>query len=175
MNYIISIISRNIFTHSFILLCDIFHSIYDKYDKIMNSNIKNINIYKYELEKTDIKNKLSIILIIIKVIINKYNKINEMNDDNDDYELIDYKQLLINCPEILKKSIESILDVINKIKFNLDIIYNKIYVYEKSYLKILYKVNINENINEIILFNEILNNRTKLFYKLIKFYKINFN
>jgi hypothetical protein len=143
----------------------------------MNSNIKFINLYKLELEKSDIKNKLSIILMIIKVVIYKYNNINNdiNNDIIDDFELIDYNQLLINCPDILKKSIESILDIVKKIKNNIDIIYNKIDIYNKSYLKILIKIDINDNIYELKLYNEIFNNRKLLLFELIKLYKIKLN
>ena len=182
MNNLFYIISHNIFKHSLILLCDIFHSIYDKYDIIMNSNIKFINLYKLELEKSDIKNKLSMILMIIKIIIYKYNIISNNIDDNniddnnlDDYELIDYKQLLINCPQILNKSIETLLDIINKINLNIDMIYNKIEKYNKSYIKLIIKLDINNDINEIKIFNEIFNNRIFLFLKLIKLYKIKLN
>lgn len=174
MNYIISFISRNIFTHSSMVLYELFHSIYDKYDLIMNSNIKCIAMYQFELEKFDIKNNLDIILSILKIIINKYNNIID-NDIHNDYEIIDYKQLLINCPDILKKSIETLLEIIHKINNNLDIIHKKIDNYNHSYFKLFYNINIDEYIQQIILYNKIFNDRKYLFFKLIKFYDIKLN
>ena len=174
MNYIISFISRNIFTHSSMLLYELFHSIYDKYDLIMNSNIRSIKTYQFELEKTDIKNKLSSILSILKIIIHKYNNIIDDNT-NDDYEIIDYEHLLINCPDILKNSIISLLDIIHKINNNLDIIHKKINNYNQSYLKLLYNITIDNYIQQINLYNKIFNDRIYLFFKLIKFYDIKLN
>lgn len=172
MNYVVSIITKNIVSHSFIFLCNFFNSIHNTYDNIMNSNITNIKFYKYELEKTDIKNKLSIILSLLKIIINKYNK----NDNIEiDYEIIDFYNLLENCPEVLKLSIESILDIIIKIKNNLEIINEKIIIYKNSFINFFYKINIEGNIKNIILYNNIFDKKISILFKLIKLYNININ
>jgi hypothetical protein len=185
MNYILSIITKKVYDNSSYLLINFFTSIYDTYDDIINSNINHINLYKYELEKTDIKNKLSIILSILKIIINKYNNISDenkmidINDDNYDYEIIDYNNLLNdllnNCPNILKISIVSILETINKIRLNLDIINDKINIYNKSFFKIINKINIDDNIKNIIVYNNIFDNKISLFFNLLKLYNIKIN
>ena len=185
MNYILSIITKKVYDNSSYILINFFTSIYDTYDDIINSNIKHINLYKNELEKTDIKNKLSIILSILKIIINKYNNIideNKMiniNDENYDYEIIDYNNLLNdllnNCPNILKISIVSILEIINKIRLNLDIINDKINLYTKSFFKIINKINIDDNIKNIIVYNNIFDNKISLFFNLLKLYDIKIN
>lgn len=72
MTSIYSFISKNIFNNSFTILCDIFNSIHTTYNYILNSNIENIKLYKYELEKTDIINNLLIILSKISMYLSIY-------------------------------------------------------------------------------------------------------
>ena len=161
------------FNNSFTILCDIFNSIHNTYKYILNSNIEHINLYKYELEKTDIMNKLLIILSVLKVIIYKYNKIVKNSDIDSEYEIVDYNILLKNCPETLKISIISLLDIIKKIKFNFYIINDKINKYNNSYIKILIKVDICDNIEYIKMYNNILNEKMDLLFNLLNLYKIN--
>lgn len=172
MEYIISTITKNIFSHSFYLFCNFFNSIHNTYDKIINSNIKHIKLFKYELEKTDIKNKLLIIQSILKIIIHKYNDLKD-DDDNNDYDIIDFYGLLNKCPETLKIFIESLLDLIKKIKNELFLINNKIEIYNNSYFQILNKINIDDNIKNIILYNNILDKKIVIFFELLKLFKIN--
>ena len=70
--------------------------------------------------------------------------------------------------EPIKISILSVLEIIIKINNLLEIIKNKIIEHNSSYIRILYTLNIHNEISKIINLNNIFNDRLQLLFEILK-------
>jgi hypothetical protein len=86
-------------------------------------------------------------------------------------ELVKNSSIDIIIPEPIKISLLSTLEIINKINNILEKVKNKILQHEKSYLKNIIKINIYNEINEIINLTNLFNLRLDMLFKLLKIYQ----
>ena len=85
-------------------------------------------------------------------------------------ELVKKTSIDIIVPEPVKIALLSTLEVINKINNILEKIRNKILQHQKSYLKNIIKININDEVNRIINLTNLFNSRLSLLFELLKVY-----
>lgn len=187
MNYIVPTITKTVILHTMNYITEYIATIHSLFNYITTHKNTDYQIYQIQIEKSDINNKLMIIFSLIKSIINKYNSDTTENFkldttenfklDTNEYEIIDNNidKLIhnINLPEPLKISLISTLEIIQKIHFVLESIHNKMVYHDKSFSKYIYKLNIHNDIEKFINYNELFNTRINIFFNVIKLYNIN--
>ena len=164
---------------------------------IITALIKDI-IKKYYVKKVDIEhnkkediehdNKEDIDNLLLELFNPKYNLLDEseiietkLNNtqsmtsfETNNFtiiELVKNSSIDIIIPEPIKISLLSTLEIINKINNILVKVKNKILQHEKSYLKNIIKINIYNEINEIINLTNLFNLRLDMLFKLLKIYQ----
>lgn len=192
MNLLFSNISSNIISK----LTSTILSSHSVLNYIMTRKENEIELLQNELLSSDINNKLSIILSLIKNIL----RVN--NVDNIEELIANYKKPLLEIidvdndfsvvsvvstkntnnkninndnkllPEPIKICVNSTLEIIEKINILLNNIHVKISKYDNSYVKFMYKINVHKELVEIKLLNIIFDKRLKLLIDICNLYDI---
>jgi hypothetical protein len=179
MNYIVPTITKTLMFHTINYITEYISTIHTLFTYITTHNNTDYQIYQIEIEKSDINNKLLLIESLIKSIIKKYNCNNYENITTDviEYELIDndINKLIkgINLPDPLKISLISTFEIIQKIHNILESIHDKMVYHNKSFSKYIYKLNIHNDIEKFINYNDLFDTRINIFFSIIKLYNIN--
>jgi hypothetical protein len=155
------------------------HNIFSYITSYSHSS-SDFQMYQDKLITTDLANKLLVSSSLINDIIKKYSN-NTLEDNKESYKLIessDYNIVWTNQDEILSKmpipirtSLQTTLEIINKINETLGVIQNKIKSHYNSYSKFIYNLNISSEVNKIIVYNEIFEKRLHLLFEVLKLYK----
>ena len=160
-------------------------SIQNIFEFIVNHKDSEYKIYILELQKTDLHNKLNVISAIIKNMIEKYsvetnnliqteNIINKILYccESEEYNIInlDTNNITLKLEDPIKIALLSTLDIIIKIHKIFDKIHTKILNREKVYFKFFYNLNIHDEINDIIFYDNILDKRMYLLFETLKIY-----
>lgn len=156
------------------------HSIFSYIVSYSHSNT-DFQMYQDKLITTDLANKLLVSSSLINDIIKKYSDTSLILPDKDSYKLIefsDYNIVWTELDEVLSKmpipiriSLQTTLEIINKINELLEIIQNKIKSHYNSYTKFIYNLNIGTEVNKIVIYNEIFEKRLNLLFEVLKLYK----
>jgi len=168
-------------------------SSYNLYNVIITKSISHSDYQNYQnkITSTDLANKLLLASSIIKDIIKKYHyktdsnipieKIIELYKDElkiefvneEDFNMITHIQnnnIISDVPEPVKISLNSTLEIIDNINDVLNKIHIKIKTYSTSYLKYVSKLNLSEETEQLINFDEIFNKRLSLLLEILKIY-----
>lgn len=190
MEYLIPYISKDIILYSISSLSSSISATQNIFNFIIEHKDSDYEIYQKQLSIIDLINKLQIVSSLIQDIITKHNIENntennteknnenntENNIENNDYIIINMlsnNKMKLNIPEPIKISLISTLDIINKINNTLEVIQNKIITHQKSYLRIIKKINLHDEVADILHYNIILDNRLSLFFNVLKIYNLN--
>ena len=170
-------------------------SSYNLYNVIITHSIPQSDYQNYQnqITLTDLANKLLLASSIIKDIVKRYHfktdsnisvdkiielyrdelKIDLVGDGEEDFNMITHIQnnnIISNVPEPIKISLNSTLEIIDKINFILNKIHNKIKTYSLSYLKYVSKLNLFDETEELINLNIIFDKRFGLLLEVLKIY-----
>jgi len=150
--------------------------------------------YQSKIISTDLANKLLLASSIIKDIVKKYHfetksnmsieniielyrdelKINiEKDEDNNEFNIITHIQnnnIISNVPEPVKISLNTTLEIIEKINNILSTIHIKIKNHSESYVKYISKLNLFDDTNELIELDKIFDKRFSLLLEILKIY-----
>ena len=145
-------------------------------------------IYKREIKKFDLLNKMKIIDSLIKDTIKKYipntdeyenfvysiNNPTIINNDNDDnFNMIELKyniNLISKIDEPIALSITSIVEIINNINEIIHKIKDKIMIHQQLYFKSFFTLCLNKEISDLNYQNSLLDLRYNMFIDLLKIY-----
>ena len=145
-------------------------------------------IYKREIKKFDLLNKMKIIDSLIKDTIKKYipntdeyenfvysiNNPTIINNDNDDnFNMIELKyniNLISKIDEPVALSITSIVEIINNINEIIHKIKDKIMIHQQLYFKSFFTLCLNKEISDLNYQNSLLDLRYNMFIDLLKIY-----
>jgi hypothetical protein len=83
---------------------------------------------------------------------------------------IQNNNIISNVPEPIKISLNSTLEIIEKINYVLNKIHNKIKNHSASYVKYVSKLNLSNEINELVSFDKIFDKRLGLLLEVLKIY-----
>lgn len=136
-------------------------------------------IYKNELEKIDLENKLKIVHSLISNILVKYNiLLNEINNpkivEEEGFSMIEIKSDNSNLNKIeepLLLSLMSTFEIIEKIYIIMNQIKEKILYYQKSYIKNIITLCLKNEIINLKKYSDIFDNRLLILFELLKIYK----
>jgi hypothetical protein len=198
-NYVLPFMAYNAIFYSITSLSTSITSTQNIFKFIVEHKDSDYVIWQHQLETTDLCNKLQITSSLIKDIIRNHchknnvsqNEVESIINDLTDpkYKLVDMNNsefanteftmielvrktsIEIIVPEPVKISLLSTLEIINKINNVLEKIHLKIEQHQKSYFKSLVKINIHDEINKIISFTKIFNERLNMLFNLLKIYK----
>ena len=182
----------NLLFYSITLLSTSITSSQNVFNFIYEIKDSDYDIYKKQIEITDLENKLKIVKSLIHDIINSYahNKHesnllieeilnpNFISSTNLDFELIDinlHTNILSRLPKPLMISLISLSNVIEKINRILITIQNKIKAHEKLYFKNYRSFCLKNEITNLKHHTDILNSRFNILFQLIGAYNIKFN
>ena len=173
MDYIIPLLSYNVIFYSITSISTYLVSTQNVCKFIIDHKDNDYIVFQQKLESIDLINKLNIVNSLIKTIVKKYNiNIDELLESKqikentlDDYLMIELHNI---TNEPINISILSVLEIIIKINNLLEIIKNKIIEHNSSYIRILYTLNIHNEINKIINLNNIFNDRLQLLFEILK-------
>lgn len=186
LNYLTTYIAKDVVFFTITTISTSIMSIQNINRFIVDHKDSDYKIFHKSLERTDLINKLHITNILIKDII-KSHIINEDDKDKidmifknnvddttivteDEFNIVSSNISNVELPEPIKASIVGTLEIINKINTILDLIHTKIISYNNTYFNI-YKLNIGNEINQVIHYNEIFDKRLDLTIKIIDIYK----
>jgi hypothetical protein len=159
----------------------------------MNYSISNndYKLYQNKLLSADLSTKLSIMNAVIgdiirkqniidgieldsgenSLIINHKNTLNIIDDDGFDIVTnVDNINLIERLPKTIKVSIHSNIDIINKINQTLNSIQDKIQKYNAAYFSYFYRLNIHDDVENIILYCDIFDKRLSMLLDILKLY-----
>lgn len=168
-------------------------SSYNLYNIIITHSISQSYYQNYQNQITsiDLANKLLLASSIIKDIVKKHHfktesnisveKIIELYKDEfkiefvgeEDFDMITHIQnnnIISDVPEPIKISLNSTLEIIEKINYVLNKIHNKIKTYSHSYVKYVSKLNLSEETGELICLDMIFDKRFCLLLEVLKIY-----
>lgn len=169
-------------------------SSYNLYNLIITQSISHSDYQNYQnqITSTDLANKLLLASSIIKDIIKKHHyktdpnisieKIIELYKDElkiefvggeEDFDIISHIQnnnIISDVPEPVKISLNSTLEIIDKINNVLYDIHCKIKTYSTSYLKYVSKLNLSKETEKLINLNKIFDKRLGLLLDILKIY-----
>ena len=168
-------------------------SSYNLYNVIITHSISQSDYQNYQnqITSTDLANKLLLASSIIKDIIKKHHfktdsnitieKIIELCGDEfkiefngeEGFDMITHIQnnnIISDVPEPVKISLNSTLEIIDKINLILNKIHYKIKTYSCSYLKYVSKLNLLEETAELIGLDKIFDKRLSLLLEVVKIY-----
>ena len=160
---------------------NVFQFIYEHKDS-------DIIIYKNEIEKLDLQNKLKIIHSLIFDIFRKYSLneeeylilLNEIKNpviftkNDEEYELIEMKNqssIFEKIKEPILISIISTFEIIEKIYIIMNQVKEKIINYEKSYMKKIMTICLKNEIKNLEKYSEIFDIRSNLLFNILNVYK----
>lgn len=142
-------------------------------------------IFRHTLDHLDLENKLNILNLFIFDVLKKYCKseehynelINLLNDNfdeenkSDEYIIIKNKNnFLCDMPQALKTSLITLCEIIYNLLNLINIIHERILVYQKSYIKSLINLQLKTEISKLNNMCKILDVRSKLFFDLANIY-----
>lgn len=168
-------------------------SSYNLYNIIVSQSTSHSDYQNYQnqITSTDLANKLLLASSIIKDIVKRHHfttdsnmpieKIIELYKDElgidvsgeEGFDMITHIQnnnIISNVPEPVKISLNSTLEIIEKINYVLNKIHNKIKNHSISYLKYVSKLNLIDEINELINYDNIFDKRLGLLLEILKIY-----
>jgi hypothetical protein len=169
-------------------------SSYNLYNLIINNSSlsqSDYQIYQNQIASTDLANKLLVASSIIKDIIKKHHfttdsnvpieKIIELYKDElkidiskeEDFDIITHIQnnnIISNVPEPVKISLNSTIEIIDKINQILNKIHDKIKIYSVSYYKYVSKLNLSSETDELVNLDKIFDKRLGLLLEVLKIY-----
>lgn len=168
-------------------------SSYNLYNIIITQSISHSDYQNYQnqITSTDLANKLLLASSIVKDIIKKYHyktdpnisieKIIELYKDELKIEFVDKEDfnmithinnnnIISDVPEPVKLSLNSTLEIIDKINDILNKIHGKIKNYSFSYLKYVSKLNLSEETEQLINLDKIFDKRLGLLLEILKIY-----
>ena len=168
-------------------------SSYNLYNIIITQSITHSDYQNFQnqITSTDLANKLLLASSIIKDIIKKHHyktdsnvpieKIIELYKDElkiefvgeEDFDIITHIQnnnIISDVPEPVKMSLNSTLEIIEKINNVLNKIHSKIKIYSISYLKYISKLNLLEETEQLINLDKIFDKRLGLLLEILKIY-----
>ena len=185
MNFILLSIAQTFILHTISSLSNTITTTQNIINFVMMHKNNDYHNFKLDLDKTDINNKLNIILSIIKSIIKKYyfndignfdeliNNKNTNENYHNEFEIINANKIEnVHLSDPLKIIINSNLDTIKKIQLILYNIHVKILNHDKSYSKYIYKIKIKNEIDDFMLQNKIFEKKIKMLFKICKLYNI---
>ena len=173
--------SINILSNSITSTQNVFRFIYEHKDS-------EYIIYKNEIKKFDLFNKIKIIDSLVKNTIKKYisnqdeyeqfmysinNPIIENHEKEDNFYTIDLKyniDLISKIDEPIALSIISIIEVINNINITINKIKDKIVKHQDLILKSFFTLCLKKEINDLNYQNNLLDLRYNMFVDLLKIY-----
>ncbi len=168
-------------------------SSYNLYNVIITHSISQSDYQNYQnqITSTDLANKLLLASSIIKDIIKKHHFKTDSNvpiekiielykdelkiefDGEEGFDMITHIQnnnIITNVPEPVKISLNSTLEIIDKINHTLNKIHSKIKTYSISYFKYVSKLNLLEETEELIGLDKIFDKRLGLLLEVLKIY-----
>jgi len=169
-------------------------SSYNLYNMIItNSSIPQSDYQNYQNQiiSTDLANKLLFASSIVKDIVKRHHfntdsnvpieKIIELYKDelkvdvliDEGFDMITHIQnnnIISNVPEPVKISLNSTLEIIDKINYILNKIHDKIKNHSLSYLKYVSKLNLSNETDELINLDKIFDKRLGLLLEVLKIY-----
>lgn len=168
-------------------------SSYNLYNIIVSQSTSHTDYQNYQnqITSTDLANKLLLASSIIKDIVKRHHfntdsnmpieKIIELYKEElgidvskeEGFDMITHIQnnnIISNVPEPVKISLNSTLEIIEKINYVLNKIHNKIKNHSTSYLKYVSKLNLSDEINELVNFDKIFDKRLGLLLEVLKIY-----
>jgi hypothetical protein len=188
MEYLIPYISKDLILYSISSLSSSISATQNIFNFIIDHKDSDYEIYQKQLSRIDLINKLQIVSSLIQDIVTKHNiekdniekdnkeKYNDEKDNienNTDYIIVNMlsnNKMNLNIAKPIKISLISTLDIINKINITLEIIQTKIVSHQNSYLRIIKKINLHDEVADIIHYNMILDNRLSIFFNVLKIY-----
>lgn len=168
-------------------------SSYNFYNFIITNASNDYLDYQKEITSTDLANKLLIASSLIKDIIKKHHfdsvdknipiekiieaykeqlKIEILEDEG--FDIITHIQnnsIIADVPEPVKISLNSTLEIIDKINVVLEQIHTKIKSYSNSYTKYVTKLNIKQEVEKLISLDLVFEKRLRLLFKIVLIYK----
>jgi predicted translin family RNA/ssDNA-binding protein len=93
--------------------------------------------------------------------------------DDDGFDIVtnvDNINLIERLPKTIKVSIHSNIDIINKINQTLNSIQDKIQKYNAAYFSYFYRLNIHDDVENIILYCDIFDKRLSMLLDILKLY-----
>jgi len=168
-------------------------SSYNFYNFIITNSPNDYQNYQNEIISTDLANKLLIASSLIKDIIKKhhYNSVSDKSISiekiiesykeqikieylqNEEFNIITHIQnnnIIADVPEPVKIALNSTIEIIDKINNILEKIHCKLSVHSKSYIKYLSKLNIKNEVLNLITLDKLFDKRLTLLIDIIKIY-----
>ena len=127
-------------------------------------------VFQHQLESTDLTNKMQITNALIKDVVKKWTNETFEPNANPSEDVTINGEKLSSIPEPVRLAIQSVLFVSNKIMMVLDSIHCKIKLHQESYLKSFIKIQIKEEIHQIVIMTDLFNQRLDLLMCLLKIY-----
>lgn len=168
-------------------------SSYNFYNFIVTNASNDYLDYQKEITSTDLANKLLIASSLIKDIIKKHHfdsvdknipieKIIEAYKEQlkieileeEGFDIISHIQnnsIIADVPEPVKISLNSTLEIIDKINIILEQIHTKIKSYSNSYTKYVTKLNIKQEVEKLISLDLVFEKRLRLLFEIVLIYK----
>ena len=158
------------------------HSLFVWFVDYKNSDY---NVYKKEINVSDLHNKLLIISALIKDIIKKYYFKKEENIDDiiqlfiekditvDNFMLVDYDtklNIFTEIPTYVRLALISTLEIITILNNEILKIHIKIHDHNKKWLSYIYSIKIEQEMNIILEHNIIFEKRLDLLFKILNAY-----
>jgi hypothetical protein len=168
-------------------------SSYNLFNFISTQNISDYQNYQNEITSTDLANKLLVASSLIKDIIKKHHFSSEPNknipiekiidtykdelkiqfEPDDDFDIISHiqnNQLIGDVPEPIKISLSTTLEIMDRINVVLEKIHEKMKTYSNSYVKYVSKLNIKNEVDQLINLDKIFDKRLGLLIQIVKIY-----
>ncbi len=168
-------------------------SSYNLYNIITTYSNSDFQSYQDEISSTDLANKLLLASSIIKDIIKRHHFVSDKDkelpiekiielykdeikiehNEHEDFNIITHIQkntIISNVPEPVKISLNSTLEIIDKINEILTEIHIKIKTYSNSYIKYVSKLNLSSQINQLISYDNLFDKRLGLLLEVLKIY-----
>ncbi len=188
-------ISQDIIIKCVISLTTSIVSSYNLYNIITTQTITNTDYQNYqnEISSTDVGNKLLVASSIIKDIIKRYHvftkeekdisveqiielykiKLEPSISEDEEYNILysmKNNNIISNVPEPVKVSLNSTLEIIDRINTILQKIHFKVKNYSDSYLKYFSRLNISNEVAILIKLDKTFDKRLNLFMNILKIY-----
>ena len=188
----VPILTVNLLFYSITSLSTSITSSQNVFKFIYETTDSDYDIYKRQIESTDLENKLRIVKGLVYDILRAYShNVNEFNllieeitnpfivselPSNIEFELVDIKSnstdIFTRLPEPVKISLNSLSVIVEKINGNLLKIKEKIQAHTKLYFKSWRNFCLKREISELKFETDLLNSRLDLLFQLLGAYNI---
>ena len=192
MQVIVPLITTSLLIHSLSNISSTISSVNNIYSYINTHKYNDYQLYNLELDKTDLKNKLLLMQSMIRDINNRYyfiinnekisinsyidsqylKNINYINNNDNEYDILldDLNDMETDLPNPLKICLINVLDIINKINYNINMIHNKMKEHDKTYFRYFYKINIHKELDRLMIDSKVFDQRIYLLFEILKLY-----